>query len=118
MDTYVCVLRSNEVTLDMFVILFFFEQKTAYEMRISDWSSDVCSSDLPVGEFRHRPLQAHQLLVEEAAQPQQFILVAQILRRHDLIVKLRIGLVVETRRQVAHRPVGADRSEEHTSELQ
>src|SRR3546814_1226913 len=48
--------------------LFFFKQKTAYEMRISDWSSDVCSSDLPVdvgrecgdffitelgGDFRH-----------------------------------------------------------------
>src|SRR3546814_9117529 len=31
--------------------LFFFKQKTAYEMRISDWSSDVCSSDLP----RRRP---------------------------------------------------------------
>src|SRR3546814_8094573 len=29
-----------------FVIFFFFKQKTAYEMRISDWSSDVCSSDL------------------------------------------------------------------------
>src|SRR3546814_12600300 len=27
---------------------FFFKQKTAYEMRISDWSSDVCSSDLPL----------------------------------------------------------------------
>src|SRR3546814_4710585 len=27
-------------------MLFFFNQKTAYEMRISDWSSDVCSSDL------------------------------------------------------------------------
>src|SRR3546814_9442112 len=27
-------------------VLFFFKQKTAYEMRISDWSSDVCSSDL------------------------------------------------------------------------
>src|SRR3546814_5216788 len=27
------------------VIFFFFKQKTAYEMRISDWSSDVCSSD-------------------------------------------------------------------------
>src|SRR3546814_1761412 len=26
---------------------FFFKQKTAYELRISDWSSDVCSSDLP-----------------------------------------------------------------------
>src|SRR3546814_2898324 len=28
------------------IVLFFFKQKTAYEMRISDWSSDVCSSDL------------------------------------------------------------------------
>src|SRR3546814_6743021 len=27
-------------------LVFFFKQKTAYEMRISDWSSDVCSSDL------------------------------------------------------------------------
>src|SRR3546814_947191 len=30
----------------LFLSLFFFKQKTAYEMRISDWSSDVCSSDL------------------------------------------------------------------------
>src|SRR3546814_5669529 len=29
-----------------YCVLFFFKQKTAYEMRISDWSSDVCSSDL------------------------------------------------------------------------
>src|SRR3546814_1685467 len=29
-----------------FCVVFFFKQKTAYEMRISDWSSDVCSSDL------------------------------------------------------------------------
>src|SRR3546814_1990505 len=29
------------------MFFFFFKQKTAYEMRISDWSSDVCSSDLP-----------------------------------------------------------------------
>src|SRR3546814_4424871 len=29
-----------------FFLCFFFKQKTAYEMRISDWSSDVCSSDL------------------------------------------------------------------------
>src|SRR3546814_12139367 len=32
--------------LFMVVFFFFFKQKTAYEMRISDWSSDVCSSDL------------------------------------------------------------------------
>src|SRR3546814_15546943 len=30
----------------MYYFFFFFKQKTAYEMRISDWSSDVCSSDL------------------------------------------------------------------------
>src|SRR3546814_1553854 len=30
----------------LFCFFFFFKQKTAYEMRISDWSSDVCSSDL------------------------------------------------------------------------
>src|SRR3546814_2898668 len=30
----------------MYCVFFFFKQKTAYEMRISDWSSDVCSSDL------------------------------------------------------------------------
>src|SRR3546814_2650401 len=34
----------------MIVVVFFFKQKTAYEMRISDWSSDVCSSDLRRGE--------------------------------------------------------------------
>src|SRR3546814_16041943 len=38
------------------IVIFFFKQKTAYEMRISDWSSDVCSSDLfaikiTVGDF-------------------------------------------------------------------
>src|SRR3546814_4317574 len=33
-------------TLLKFFVVFFFKQKTAYEMRISDWSSDVCSSDL------------------------------------------------------------------------
>src|SRR3546814_3724055 len=32
----------------LFGVFFFFKQKTAYEMRISDWSSDVCSSDLAV----------------------------------------------------------------------
>src|SRR3546814_9014987 len=36
---------------ELFVLFFFFKQKTAYEMRISDWSSDVCSSDL-LGDLR------------------------------------------------------------------
>src|SRR3546814_1362149 len=37
----------------MYTLFFFFKQKTAYEMRISDWSSDVCSSDL----VRRMPIQ-------------------------------------------------------------
>src|SRR3546814_5347476 len=40
-DLYVCVNRCVK-----YRIFFFFKQKTAYEMRISDWSSDVCASDL------------------------------------------------------------------------
>src|SRR3546814_2198205 len=32
----------------VYAMFFFFKQKTAYEMRISDWSSDVCSSDLSI----------------------------------------------------------------------
>src|SRR3546814_6099346 len=39
------------VCLLVFVCVFFFKQKTAYEMRISDWSSDVCSSDLLIGDL-------------------------------------------------------------------
>src|SRR3546814_8372603 len=37
------------------LVFFFFKQKTAYEMRISYWSSDVCSSDLSVGGAEDRP---------------------------------------------------------------
>src|SRR3546814_3012189 len=33
--------------MSVYDLIFLFTQKTAYEMRISDWSSDVCSSDLP-----------------------------------------------------------------------
>src|SRR3546814_19331492 len=43
----------------LFCLIFFFKQKTAYEMRISDWSSDVCSSDL-IGAH----VKAGQLLAE------------------------------------------------------
>src|SRR3546814_10911086 len=39
--------------LFVFVLFFFFKQKTAYEIRISDWSSDVCSSDLRKFEHAH-----------------------------------------------------------------
>src|SRR3546814_7520979 len=38
------------------LLFFFFKQKTAYEMRISDWSSDVCSSDLPMLLLPEQPV--------------------------------------------------------------
>src|SRR3546814_4268236 len=40
----------------IFCFFFFFKQKTAYEMRISDWSSDVCSSDLDPVPVRAGPM--------------------------------------------------------------
>src|SRR3546814_16690424 len=43
---------------DVCVLFFFFKQKTAYEMRISDWRSDVCSSDLVTLDSALRPAQS------------------------------------------------------------
>src|SRR3546814_7992464 len=40
-----CIVRKNSYSI------FFCKQKTAYEMRISDWSSDVCSSDLRIDDL-------------------------------------------------------------------
>src|SRR3546814_1226306 len=39
------------------ILVFFFKQKTAYEMRISDWSSDVCSSDLARKNWKRKGLE-------------------------------------------------------------
>src|SRR3546814_4077848 len=60
----VCALSCSSAECLVFVSVFdlvwffFFKQKTAYEMRISDWSSDVCSSDLTASglssDIRHR----------------------------------------------------------------
>src|SRR3546814_3500060 len=41
-----CMISTSNLGLNCIFVFFFFKQKTAYEMRISDWSSDVCSSDL------------------------------------------------------------------------
>src|SRR3546814_14309583 len=49
----------------VFVFFFFFKQKTAYEMRISDWSSDVCSSDLLAQQRAERVLVGRQAFAPE-----------------------------------------------------
>src|SRR3546814_5309254 len=55
--SYLCVYVLHTF-INFIFIVFFFKQKTAYEMRISDWSSDVCSSDLSTLPFtiHHSPL--------------------------------------------------------------
>src|SRR3546814_10516418 len=47
--------------MDVWFFFFFFKQKTAYEMRISDWSSDVCSSDLGLAAIDRVEQQAFEL---------------------------------------------------------
>src|SRR3546814_10337381 len=78
------------------LFLFFFKQKTAYEMRISDWSSDVCSSDLIAPASRR---------CSGSVRPSP----ARSVRRHG-------------GSSASHRSDGSgdrrSRSEEHTSELQ
>src|SRR3546814_3236738 len=89
--------------LTFFVVsFFFFKQKTAYEMRISDWSSDVCSSDL----------QPRDAAGAQRAQDRRHLLDA--VQPHDC------GAVA-LREPVLLQPGGDSvdhRSEEHTSELQ
>src|SRR3546814_10522721 len=59
----------------MCYVFFFFKQKTAYEMRISDWSSDVCSSDLR--RFAHR-------LQKKAYPRQPFALARHLVHQVDI----------------------------------
>src|SRR3546814_20375640 len=69
--------------------MFFFKQKTAYEMRISDWSSDVCSSDLLGDQL----LQARFLLRQPLAQRGELFVQAAVLERLPLgVADLPLGL--------------------------
>src|SRR3546814_20487329 len=63
----------------MYFLFFFFKQKTAYEMRISDWSSDVCSSDLAHALVR---LQRRQPVALQGAAGDKNVLTA-VVRDHE-----------------------------------
>src|SRR3546814_2854266 len=74
-------------------VFFFFKQKTAYEMRISDWSSDVCSSDLAVHLQAQVVVQPprRMLLDQVAVAALGLRLLAARLRRRLEIALLAIG---------------------------
>src|SRR3546814_6914763 len=100
------------------MLFFFFKQKTAYEMRISDWSSDVCSSDLAelgAGVGRRSP--AHQGLDLARGAGLEF---------HDPFAQARAAGLHGTLRRLKDPylhgadccgPFFVERSEEHTSDI-
>src|SRR3546814_2899339 len=114
------------------VLFFFFKQKTAYDLRISDWSSDVCSSDLGVLLLVLAPVINHVLrldnllvaaLIAVAAVPMTVMggqigvlqgerrwLTLSLVYIANGVPRLVIGVAL-----LAWQPT---RSEEHTSELQ
>src|SRR3546814_7097801 len=124
----------------MYECVFFFKQKTAYEMRISDWSSDVCSSDLydgfVVDKVARYGVRQRARLLADAGIIRNRLKVDSAIENAKRIVALRrdygsFGGWID-----AHHPLGKDewvklfrktfkfmggeivRSEEHTSELQ
>src|SRR3546814_9323959 len=100
------------ILLDCF---FFFKQKTAYEMRISDWSSDVCSSDLQ-GLLAEHELPARQGAAGKAVGERQGALESLALRGEQPDARRRD--LPPFRAAPARCPGSSARSEEHTSELQ
>src|SRR3546814_2324585 len=118
----------------LLLFFFFFKQKTEYEMRISDWSSDVCSSDL-AGQHtaRGRRESLHPLRIPPRHRGRRDHLPAagpvEIWRHHRGLAHRRAGVGLEAldqSPQFRNRPEHGrhdpsprlDRSEEHTSELQ
>src|SRR3546814_9992062 len=128
-------------------LFFFFKQKTAYEMRISDWSSDVCSSDLEADAFDHVGIEralrekfgAADLLgfvfkdIDEGL-ADELALGLGVRHAREPVQEQRLGIHMNERDVVmateqaddligltgAHQPVIDEhtRSEAHTSELQ
>src|SRR3546814_8982686 len=96
---------TSVIGLSGFVRFFFFKQKTAYEMRISDWSSDVCSSDLAPGaaellQYLIRQAQIPEYQVRWRWQPNSVAIWDNRCTQHYAVMDY------------------PPRSEEHTSELQ
>src|SRR3546814_6553280 len=100
-------------------IVFFFKQKTAYEVRISDWSSDVCSSDLLA--------KGRAALVEQPFPADRVDPALQLGGIEPVLAKIMEAMgnarAVEPAPRLFHRiavrdAIESQRSEEHTSELQ
>src|SRR3546814_5759186 len=115
-------------------VFFFFKQKSAYEFRISDWSSDVCSSDLSMDYVRehvprHRPRRIiHRVLRGTGIfHSRRFVQDLRSAGQADAIVNISsfhfgvnalVTRIMMRPRAACGTSRGRGRSEEHTSELQ
>src|SRR3546814_4199734 len=79
------------------IVFFFFKQKTAYEMRISDWSSDVCSSDL-------RPRQVGPAAIRLPASERLVMTTPDLSTPRDLIAFLDFDGVISSPRAYVVQP--------------
>src|SRR3546814_2876117 len=105
---------------------FFFKQKTAYEMRISDWSSDVCSSDLnaylPTGHqlkawlFGGQSIPVRHALFDVEASG--LATIADLFGEDRYFADADAFWAAQDAAIEARRAAIIERSEEHTSELQ
>src|SRR3546814_4177850 len=103
--TLLYVVVSTSVVIAGF--FFFFKQKTAYEMRISDWSSDVCSSDLQRDHRHVRPpdLASHVAQHRKAGHhPQRF----GSMPRHELSARPLPGPALTAAGRSEERRVGKE----------
>src|SRR5881227_4165884 len=76
-------------------VFFFFKQKTAYEITVRDWSSDVCSSDLGIGQMQVKPaigLDFASGLRAILRQDPDVVLVGEIRDRETVEIALRAAL--------------------------
>src|SRR3546814_10397705 len=115
------------------LLIFFFKQKTAYEMRISDWSSDVCSSDLYRDArpgFDLRGVERRTDAGQDRAPDERGAIERNILvdlhhrpfgQEHELGETAKIGerdQLLAVRRQERRRPFGSPRGGAHATEAQ
>src|SRR3546814_3983550 len=81
---------------------FFFKQKTAYEMRISDWSSDVCSSDLQWGQARNQSSEGR--VAEQAGEIKATLIKRRERRQLAQGRSAEAAAYIEVREDFEHRP--------------
>src|SRR3546814_3055707 len=75
-------------------VFFFFKRKTAYDMRISDWSSDVCSSDLILGMQINQPRKSEFIKIASEDD------VASKGARYACGIGVEVGLAIAARRKM------------------